>query len=116
VLLKNKNKKYGGCFMKCNRLKSLIRDWYQEVTECSLSPQRMVEKIKNHIKHCETCKNDEHLPYELEEVKEILKKYSRAKWLEDFGGKEHEESDIVSFFKQENEFIFSPEELYKDET
>ena len=100
--------------MKCNRLKSLIRDWYQEVTECSLSPQRMVEKIKNHIKHCETCKNDEHLPYELEEVKEILKKYLRIK-LEDFGGKEHEENDIVSFFKQENEFTFSPEELYKDE-
>lgn len=59
--------------MKCDRLKVLIRDWYQEVRNFTLSPIKMMELIKKHIKNCEICQHDEDLPLELDQLKEIIR-------------------------------------------
>ncbi len=59
--------------MRCQRLKNLIRDWYQEVRNFTLSPLRMMELINKHIKTCEICKNDEDLPLELDQLREIIR-------------------------------------------
>ncbi len=59
--------------MQCQRLKNLIRDWYQEVRNFTLSPIRMMELINKHIKTCEICKKDEDLPLELDQLREIMR-------------------------------------------
>ena len=59
--------------MKCQRLKNLIRDWYQEVRNFTLSPIKMMELINKHIKICEICQKDEDLPLELDQLREIIR-------------------------------------------
>lgn len=59
--------------MKCQRLKNLIRDWYQEVKNFTLSPVKMMELINKHINMCEICKKDEDLPSELDQLREIIR-------------------------------------------
>ncbi len=59
--------------MKCDRLKILIRDWYQEVRNFTLSPVKMMELIEKHIRNCEVCQNDEDLPLELDQLREIIR-------------------------------------------
>ena len=59
--------------MKCLRLQSLLREWYQQVRSFSLSPIKMMELIERHIGHCETCQNDEDLTLELEQIREIIR-------------------------------------------
>jgi hypothetical protein len=59
--------------MQCERLKNLIRDWYQEVRNFNLSPIKMMELINKHIKICEICQKDEDLPLELDQLREIIR-------------------------------------------
>jgi len=59
--------------MKCLRLQSLLREWYQQVRSFSLSPIKMMELVERHIKHCEICQNDEDLSLELEQIREIIR-------------------------------------------
>jgi len=59
--------------MKCERLKKLIKDWYQEVRNFTLSPIKMMELINKHIKICEICQKDEDLPLELDQLREIIR-------------------------------------------
>lgn len=59
--------------MQCKRLKNLIRDWYQEVRNFTLSPIKMIELINKHIKNCEICQKDEDLPLELDQLREIIR-------------------------------------------
>ena len=59
--------------MQCQRLKNLIRDWYQEVRNFTLSPIKMMELINKHIKICEICQKDEDLPLELDQLREIIR-------------------------------------------
>jgi hypothetical protein len=59
--------------MKCIRLQSLLREWYQQVRSFNLSPLKMMELVERHIKHCEVCKNDEDLPLELDQLREIIR-------------------------------------------
>ncbi len=59
--------------MQCERLKTLIRDWYQQVRDYTLSPIKMMELVNRHIKNCEVCQNDEDLPLELDQLKEIIR-------------------------------------------
>ena len=59
--------------MKCERLKKLIRDWYQEVRNFTLSPIKMMELIDKHIKSCKICQKDEDLPLELDQLREIIR-------------------------------------------
>lgn len=59
--------------MQCERLKTLIRDWYQEVRNFTLSPIKMIELINKHIKACEICQKDEDLLLELDQLREIIR-------------------------------------------
>jgi len=59
--------------MKCERLRNLIRDWYQEVRSFTLSPIKMMELIDKHIKNCKICQKDEDLPLELDQLREIIR-------------------------------------------
>lgn len=59
--------------MKCQRLQSLLRDWYQQVRSFTLSPVRMMELVERHIKQCPICQHDEDLTLELEQLKEIIR-------------------------------------------
>ncbi|PMP97681.1 MAG: hypothetical protein C0169_02335, partial [Thermodesulfobacterium geofontis] len=59
--------------MQCKRLKTLIRNWYQEVRNFTLSPIKMMELINKHIKACEICQKDEDLPLELDQLREIIR-------------------------------------------
>ncbi len=59
--------------MRCERLKYLIRDWYHQVREFTLSPLKMMELVNRHIKNCEICQEDEDLTLELEQLREIIR-------------------------------------------
>lgn len=59
--------------MQCERLKFLIRDWYQQVREFTLSPIKMMELVERHVKNCEICQGDEDLSLELEQLREIIR-------------------------------------------
>uniref|UniRef100_A0A832GM91 Uncharacterized protein n=1 Tax=Caldimicrobium thiodismutans TaxID=1653476 RepID=A0A832GM91_9BACT len=59
--------------MECPRLKSLLRDWYQQVRSFTLSPVKMMELVERHIKQCPICQRDEDLPLELDQLREIVR-------------------------------------------
>ncbi len=59
--------------MQCYRLKSLLRDWYQQVRAFTLSPVKMMELVERHIAQCEVCKKDPDLPLELDQLREIIR-------------------------------------------
>jgi len=59
--------------MQCSRLKSLLRDWYQEVRAFTLSPVKMIELVERHIKQCPICQKDPDLPLELDQLREIIR-------------------------------------------
>ena len=85
--------------MKCERLKTLIRDWYQEVRSFTLSPIRMMEFVEKHIKNCEICQNDEDLPLELDQLREIIRvPYTTTK------------PDEFKFGIEESEYLYEKEE------
>ncbi|WP_038057984.1 hypothetical protein [Thermodesulfobacterium hydrogeniphilum] len=88
--------------MKCERLKILIRDWYQEVRNFTLSPVKMMELIEKHIKNCETCQNDEDLPLELDQLREIIRVPYTSTPSQDF-----------NFGFEEQEYIYE-EEILED--
>ncbi len=94
--------------MQCPRLKSLLRDWYQQVRNYTLSPLKMMELVMRHIKNCEVCQTDEDLPFELEQLREII----RVPYNEKFQKMQEE-----SFGNQEEDLLFEEEEkiLLKEE-
>jgi len=59
--------------MKCPRLQSLLREWYQQVRAFDLSPLKMMELVERHIRQCNVCKSDEDLPLELDQLREIIR-------------------------------------------
>ncbi|MEZ0343661.1 MAG: hypothetical protein ABWJ99_02475 [Caldimicrobium sp.] len=59
--------------MQCERLKTLLREWYQEVRSFTLSPVKMMELVGRHIKQCAVCQNDPDLPLELDQLREIIR-------------------------------------------
>lgn len=59
--------------MRCARLKSLAREWFQKVREDALAPARMMEFIHRHIRGCPICQNDPDLPQEVEKIREFIR-------------------------------------------
>ncbi len=59
--------------MKCESLKVLLRDWYQQVRAFNLSPIKMMELVERHIKDCPLCQKDEDLPLEIDQLREIVR-------------------------------------------
>ena len=58
--------------MKCNRLISLIKNWYLKVQEESMAPARMVAFMEKHISQCEECLADPDVKQEAEKIREIV--------------------------------------------
>ncbi|MGW8288057.1 MAG: hypothetical protein ACWGOD_07415 [Desulfobulbales bacterium] len=58
--------------MKCERLISLIKNWYVKVQEEAMAPARMVAFMEKHISQCEECLEDPDVRQEVEKIREIV--------------------------------------------
>ena len=58
--------------MKCERLISLVKNWYLKVQEEAMAPARMVAFMEKHIAHCEVCLADPDVKREVEKIREIV--------------------------------------------
>ena len=58
--------------MKCERLISLIKNWYVKVQEEAMAPARMVAFMEKHISQCEECLADPDVRQEVEKIREIV--------------------------------------------
>ena len=58
--------------MKCDRLISLVKNWYMKVQEEAMAPARMVAFMEQHIAHCEECLDDPDVKQEAEKIREIV--------------------------------------------
>ena len=64
--------------MQCDRLISLIKNWYLKVQEEAMAPARMVAFIENHISQCEECLADPDVKQETDKIREIVLPPSKA--------------------------------------
>jgi len=90
--------------VKCERLKTLIRDWYQEVRNFTLSPIKMKELVEKHIRNCEVCQTDEDLPLELDQLWEIV----RVPYIPS-------QSQEFTFKIEEESYLYEDEEVLEEE-
>jgi hypothetical protein len=58
--------------MKCERLISLIKNWYVKVQEEAMAPARMVAFMEKHVSQCEECLADPDVRQEVEKIREIV--------------------------------------------
>ena len=58
--------------MQCNQLIRLIKGWFLHVKDETMAPARMMQFIDEHVKECETCREDLDLPEELEKIREFV--------------------------------------------
>ena len=58
--------------MKCERLISLVKNWYMKVQEEAMAPARMVAFMEKHISQCEECLADPDVKLEVEKIREIV--------------------------------------------
>lgn len=58
--------------MKCDRLISLVKNWYLKVQEEAMAPARMVAFMEKHISQCEECLADPDVKQEAQRIREIV--------------------------------------------
>jgi hypothetical protein len=58
--------------MKCDRLISLVKNWYLKVQEEAMAPARMVAFMEKHISQCEVCLADPDVKLEADKIREIV--------------------------------------------
>ncbi|MEN8231468.1 MAG: hypothetical protein ABFR35_02155 [Thermodesulfobacteriota bacterium] len=58
--------------MKCDRLISLVKNWYLKVQEEAMAPARMVAFMEQHISQCEECLDDPDVRQEADKIREIV--------------------------------------------
>jgi len=58
--------------MKCDRLISLVKNWYLKVQEEAMAPARMVAFMEKHISQCEICLDDPDVRQERDKIREIV--------------------------------------------
>jgi hypothetical protein len=58
--------------MKCDRLISLVKNWYLKVQEEAMAPARMVDFMEKHISQCEECLDDPDVRQEADKIREIV--------------------------------------------
>ena len=58
--------------MKCDRLISLVKNWYLKVQEEAMAPARMVALMEKHISQCEECLADPDVKQEADKIREIV--------------------------------------------
>jgi len=87
--------------MKCDRLISLIKNWYLKVQEEAMAPARMVAFMEKHISQCEECLADPDVRREADKIREIVLPPSKIP-----------KPKVVRATKEEAE---EDEEVYEDE-
>jgi len=58
--------------MKCDRLISLVKNWYLKVQEEAMAPARMVAFMEKHISLCDICLSDPDVKQESDKIREIV--------------------------------------------
>jgi hypothetical protein len=58
--------------MQCDRLISLVKNWYLKVQEEAMAPARMVAFMEQHIAQCEECLADPDVREETDKIREIV--------------------------------------------
>ena len=58
--------------MKCDRLLSLVKNWYMKVQDESMAPARMVAFMEKHIAQCDECLADPDVKQEAAKIREIV--------------------------------------------
>jgi len=58
--------------MQCDRLISLVKNWYLKVQEEAMAPARMVAFMEKHISQCEVCLADPDVKQESDKIREIV--------------------------------------------
>ena len=58
--------------MQCDRLISLVKNWYMKVQEEAMAPARMVDFMEKHISQCEDCLADPDVKQEADKIREIV--------------------------------------------
>jgi len=107
--------------MKCNRLISLIKNWYLKVQEESMAPARMVAFMEKHISQCEECLADPDVKQEAAKIREIvlppskIPKPKAVRVSKDAEADEEEIEDETSEDKEEEEDSESDDEDEGDE-
>jgi len=105
--------------MKCDRLISLVKNWYLKVQEEAMAPARMVAFMEKHIAQCEECQADPDVKQEAEKIREIVLPPSKvpkpkvirtAKEGIDEEDEEYEDEDETSEDEDEDEDIDSDDE------
>jgi hypothetical protein len=90
--------------MKCDRLISLVKNWYLKVQEEAMAPARMVAFMEKHISQCEVCLADPDVRGESDKIREIVLPPSKvpkpkvirsAKDVRDLDEEEFEEEEVV---------------------
>jgi hypothetical protein len=64
--------------MQCDRLVSLVKNWYLKVQEEAMAPARMVAFMEKHISQCEVCLADPDVRQESDKIREIVLPPSKA--------------------------------------
>ena len=88
--------------MKCDRLISLVKNWYLKVQEEAMAPARMVAFMEQHISQCEECLDDPDVRQEADKIREIVLPPSKVP-----------KSKVVRVPKED---IKDPESIEKNET
>ena len=90
--------------MKCERLISLVKNWYIKVQEEAMAPARMVAFMEKHISQCEVCLADPDVRGESDKIREIVLPPSKvpkpkvirpAKDVGDLDEEEFEEEEVA---------------------
>ena len=84
--------------MRCNRLKSLVKNWYLQVQDEAMAPARMVDFITKHIGGCEECLGDPDVKEETEKIREIVLPAAKSPKT-----KEHEDEAETPLEEEEGE-------------
>jgi hypothetical protein len=64
--------------MKCDRLITLVKNWYLKVQEEAMAPARMVAFMEKHIAQCKICLADPDVKEEADKIREIVLPPSKA--------------------------------------
>jgi hypothetical protein len=110
--------------MKCDRLISLVKNWYLKVQEEAMAPARMVAFMEKHISQCEVCLADPDVRGESDKIREIVLPPSKvpkpkvirsAKDVRDLDEEEFEEEEVVDDEDEDTEDDIDSDDDDEDE-
>jgi hypothetical protein len=110
--------------MKCERLISLVKNWYLKVQEEAMAPARMVAFMEKHISQCDVCLADPDVKQETDKIREIVLPPSKvpkpkaartSRDEEEYDEEEYEEEEEETADKEDEDEYDSDEEDEDDD-